>query len=290
MTFKKRELLSLTAGLASTFAIGAAPAWAGKPIKLGYASWTDSEFVARLLAKLIGDNLRTPVELVRTDIALLFQGIARGDLDVMMMAWLPVTHADYWKRIEGKAERLGTFYKGRNGWVVPGYVPEAELSSIADLTKPEVRKKMGGIIQGIEPGAGLTRISLGALEAYGLDGYRLQEASELAMLSVVDRALRQERWVVATAWSPHWMFGKYDLRYLADPKKALGGEEESIALGRPGLSKDHPEVAAFLSRVQITLKDLEQGMLVSQEKDFDTAIGRFIDEHATTVQGWLAGA
>lgn len=172
---------------------------------------------------------------------------------------------------------------------MPSYVPESEVASISDLAKPEVRSKLSGRIQGIEPGAGLTRLSKEAIESYGLD-YTLQESSEAAMLTTVDRAMRGDRWVVATAWSPHWMFGKYDLRYLADPKAALGGEEQVLALGRKDLSKDRPEVAAFLSRLNVPLDDLQSAMLVAQETSYEAAVEQYIGEHPRLLARWFAAS
>jgi glycine betaine/proline transport system substrate-binding protein len=205
------------------------------------------------------------------------------------MCWQPKTHADYYKRDEGKVERLGTLYSdAKLGWVVPKYVPESELSSLDDLAKPAVQQKLGGRIQGIEPGAGLTRLSQDALKAYGLNGYTLQESSEAAMLSMVNRQMRGKNWVIATAWSPHWMFGKYEMRYLADPKGALGAAEEVVGLGRPGLKKERPEVAAFLSKLTMPLNELEAAMLVSQEESVDAAMSKYIDEHGKRVDGWFA--
>lgn len=289
MLLKKREFLGLSAGLAASLATGAARAQSGQGIKLGFAPWADAEFITKLAAKLIEDRLKTPVELVQTDVAPLYQGITRGDVDAMLMCWLPETHADYWKRVEGKVEKLGTLYSGaRLGWVVPTYVPESEVASIADLAKPEVRSKFDGRVQGIEPGAGLTRLSHETLKAYGLDGYTLQESSEAAMLSVMDRTIRRKGWIVATAWSPHWMFGKYELRYLADPKSALGAEEQVYAIGRPGLGKEQPKVAAFLSRLNMPLNELESAMLVAQEKSYDEAVAQYVSTHAERVNGWFA--
>ncbi len=287
----KRQLLAAGAGLAAGLATGVRPARAqNKTIKLGFAPWADAEFVTRLAARLIEDRLDTKVQLVQTDVAPLYQGLTRGDVDAMLMCWLPQTHADYFKRVEGKVERLGTLYTGAKlGWVVPGYVPESDLASIADLAKPAVREKLNGRIQGIEPGAGLTRLSQDALKTYGLGEYKLQESSEAAMLSMVNRQMRGENWIVATAWSPHWMFGKYDLRYLADPKGALGAAEEVIGLGRPGLKQDHPQVAAFLSKLNLPLNQLEAGMLVAQEDDSDAAVAKYIKEQESRVNGWFAG-
>ncbi|MBI0435298.1 glycine betaine ABC transporter substrate-binding protein [Roseomonas sp. KE0001] len=291
MLLNKRAFLTLSAGLGAAALPMSLPrparAQSGATIKLGFAPWADAEFITRLAARLIEDRLGHKVELVQTDVAPLYQGITRGDVDAMLMCWLPQTHADYFKRVEGKVEKLGTLYTGAKlGWVVPKYVPEAELASIADLAKPEVRGRLGGRVQGIEPGAGLTRLSQEAVKAYELD-YTLQESSEAAMLSMLDRSIRGERWIVATAWSPHWMFGKYELRYLADPKQALGGEEQVLALGRPGLTEAVPKVAAFLSRLNLPLDELERSMLLAQEKDFDTAVSQYIAEHGERVKGWL---
>jgi len=287
MHFRKRDILGLTAAMAIGSATGAARAQSRTAIKLGFSPWADAEFVTKLAAKLIEDKLNTPVELIQVDVAPMYQGLARGDVDAILMCWLPQTHADYWARIEDRVERLGRLYGGAKlGWVVPAYVPEAELASIADLAKPEVRSKLGGRIQGIDPGAGLTRLSRAAIEAYGLD-YALQESGEAAMLSMVDRAIRRKNWVVATAWSPHWMFGKYDLRYLQDPKQALGGEEQVYAVGRKGLTEERPEVAGFLSRLNLPLDGLQKAMLVAQEKSYDAAVAEYIAAHPEQVDGWL---
>lgn len=85
------------------------------------------------------------------------------------------------------------------------------------------------------------------------------------------------------------MFGKYELRYLADPKGALGGEEEVIALGRPKLKEERPEVAGFLSRLNIPLDELEKAMLKAQQENADAAVAQYIEEHGQRVKGWLAG-
>ncbi len=290
MILRKRELFGLSAGLAMGTAAGGARAQSNGAIKLGFSPWADAEFITKLAAKLIEDRLDTSVSLVQTDVAPLYQGLARGDVDAMLMCWLPQTHADYWTRIKDRVEQLGTLYSGaRLGWVVPSYMPESEVASIADLAKPSVASKIGGRIQGIEPGAGLTRLSRETIDAYDLP-QTLQESSEAAMLTMVDRAMRGKDWVVATAWSPHWMFGKYDLRYLADPKEALGGEEKVVALGRKGLTQERPKVTAFLSRLNMPLDELQGAMLVAQEKDYETAVAQYISENERRVDGWFAAA
>lgn len=280
-----------TLGLAATLiggSVSATMAQDAKPVKIGWSAWSDAEFVTKLAAKLIKDELGTEVELVQSDVAPLYQGVSRGDLDAMMMAWLPQTHADYYDKVKDKVETLGTVYDGAKlGWVVPAYIPESEIASIEDLKKPEVQKKLSGIVQGIDPGAGLTRLSEKAVKDYGLDDYKLQISSEAGMLTTVDRAMRSEKWFVATSWSPHWMFGKYKLRYLTDPKKSLGEAEHVDVLARKDFKTENPKVAGFLSRMNLPIADLEAGMFTAQETSYDEAVAKYIKDHPDQVKAWV---
>nr|CAD6595975.1 glycine/betaine ABC transporter substrate-binding protein [Rhizobium sp. Khangiran2] len=284
-----KKLVSLTlaavmAGSVSTNAL----AQDAKPVKIGWAAWSDAEFVTKLAAKLIKDELGQEVELVQTDVAPLYQGVSRGDLDAMMMAWLPQTHADYYAKIKDDVETLGTVYENAKlGWVVPNYIPEDAIKSIEDLAKDEVKEKLGNTVQGIDPGAGLTRLSQQALKDYGLDDYKLQISSEAGMLTTVDRAVRSEDWFVATSWSPHWMFGKYDIRYIEDPKTSLGEAEHVDVLARKGFKEDNPEVAGFLSRMQLPIDDLQAGMFNAQETSYEEAVAKYIGDHPDQVNAWL---
>ncbi|CCF20925.1 putative substrate binding glycine betaine/L-proline ABC transporter [Pseudorhizobium banfieldiae] len=278
------SLAAVIAGSVSTIVL----AQDAKPVKIGWAAWSDAEFVTKLAAKLIKDELGQEVELVQTDVAPLYQGVSRGDLDAMMMAWLPQTHADYYAKIKDDVETLGTVYENAKlGWVVPNYIPEDAISSIEDLAKDEVKEKLGNTVQGIDPGAGLTRLSQQALKDYGLDDYKLQISSEAGMLTTVDRAVRSEDWFVATSWSPHWMFGKYDIRYIEDPKTSLGEAEHVDVLARKGFKEDNPEVAGFLSRMQLPIDDLQAGMFNAQETSYEEAVAKYIEDHPDQVNAWL---
>jgi glycine betaine/proline transport system substrate-binding protein len=284
---KKILSMGIAAAMASSVATSAL-AQDAEPVKIGWAAWSDAEFVTKLAAKLIKDELGQEVELVQTDVAPLYQGVSRGDLDLMMMAWLPQTHADYYARVKDDVETIGTVYDGAKlGWIVPNYIPEDMISSIEDLSKEEVKEKLDSTIQGIDPGAGLTRLSQQAVKDYGLDDYNLQISSEAGMLTTVDRAMRSEDWFVATSWSPHWMFGKYDIRYIEDPKKSLGEAEHVDILARKGFKEDNPEVAGFLSRMKLPISDLEAGMFAAQDTSYDEAITKYIADHPDQVKAWV---
>ncbi|WLR95109.1 glycine betaine ABC transporter substrate-binding protein [Shinella zoogloeoides] len=286
--FKTLVTIGLAAGITAG-TLSAAFAQDKAPVKIGWAAWSDAEFVTKLAAKLIKDELGQEVELVQTDVAPLYQGVSRGDLDAMMMAWLPETHADYFAKVKDKVTTLGTVYDGAKlGWVVPKYIPEEAISSIDDLKKDDVKDKLKGSIEGIDPGAGLTRLSEKAVKDYGLDAYKLQISSEAGMLTTVDRAIRKEDWFVATSWSPHWMFGKYELRYIDDPKGSLGKAEHVDVIARKDFEKDNPEVAGFLSRMKLPIGDLEAAMFAAQETTYEKAVDKYIADHPDQIKAWLA--
>ncbi len=288
---RRRSLLGTGAAL-----LAAAPAVLNRPataqakkIKIGWTAWSDAEAVTKLVAKLMKERMGYEVELVMADIGLQYQGLVANDLDVMLMSWQPLTHGAYLEKVGKEVDDLGPIYTmARLGWVVPTYVPESELSSIEDLAKESVSKQLGGKVQGIDPGAGLMQASEKAIKEYGLK-YELVSASDAGMLAAVERAERRKEWIVATSWSPHWMFSKYQLRYLKDPKGALGGLETVNAVGRKGFYQDLPEAYAFLGRFHIELPDLEAIMFAAQASSVEQAVDDFVAKNPKLVDYWVTG-
>ena len=259
-------------------------------IEFGWTAWSDAEFVTKLAARLINDNTDYTAELIQTDIAPQYQGLETGDIDAMMMAWLPATHEDYYEEVASGVENLGVLYNGaRLGWAVPTYVPEDQLSSLADLSDEAVRSELDGTITGIDPGAGLTALSEEALETYGLDDYTLQTSSGAGMTAALERAVNRDDWIVVTGWSPHWKFGAYDLRYLEDPEGALGGPERVHVLARAGFDADYPEISAMLTRMYLPIEQLQNYMFQARETSYDEAISAYIEENPDRVEYWLNG-
>jgi glycine betaine/proline transport system substrate-binding protein len=283
-TFSKLlTIATLTVGMG-------AHAMAQEPIKIGWTAWSDAEFVTKLAGRIIEDRFGREVELMQTDIAPQYQGLSTGSIDVMLMSWQPDTHADYIERVGAKTVNLGLLYThARLGWAVPNYMPESEVKSIADLANPAVREKLDGTITGIDPGAGLTRLSQQAIEEYSLDGYELQVSSGAGMTAALQRAVRRNDWIVVTGWSPHWKFGAYDLRYLEDPKGVLGSFERVHAVARMGFYQDNVEVASFLSRMQIPIDELQAAMYEAQETSYEDAVSNYIAANTKRIDYWVTG-
>lgn len=260
-------------------------------VRIGWSGWPDAEFVTRLAERVLVDEMGQSVELVQTDIAPQYQGLVLGDIDVMLMAWLPDTHADYLERVGGSVTDLGVLYDhARLGWAVPEYVPADQLATIDDLADEQVRERLGGVITGIDPGAGLTRLSQQALEAYGLDGYELDISSDQGMTEALGKAVAAEDWIVVTGWSPHWMFAAWDLRYLEDPEGILGGIERIHALAGGDFYRDNPAAATMLARMWIPLDALQEAMHEARETSPEAAVDAFIEAYPERIRYWVTGA
>lgn len=284
-----RRFRGLVFGIALLFGMTLG-AQAADPIKIGWTAWSDAEFVTKLAKKVLEDRMGYDVELIQTDIAPQYQGIATGSIDLMLMSWLPGTHQDYLEKTCTKVVNLGVLYThARLGWVVPEYIPASEVASIADLKKDSVNDKLDGTITGIDPGAGLTRLSKKAVKEYGLDDYDLQISSGAGMTAALERAVRRNEWIVVTGWSPHWKFGRWNLRYLEDPKGVLGSYERIHAIAREGFYQQNVEAAAMITRMHLPIDQLEAAMNKAQETSYEEAVNDYIANHPKRINYWVSG-
>ena len=86
------------------------------------------------------------------------------------------------------------------------------------------------------------------------------------------------------------MFARWQLRYLEDPKGALGGRERIHALVRKNFYQDFPvEVTEFLSRLYIPLPELEAIMAEANDSSYEKAVEDYVKAHPKTVDYWVTG-
>lgn len=257
-----------------------------KNVRLAYVEWDCAAASTTLVQAVLQEKMGYKVEILPVAAAAMWQATATGDVDGMVTAWLPVTHAEYYERVKDKVENLGPIAHGaRLGWAVPSYVT---IDSIAQLN--DQAEKFNGRIIGIDPGAGLMSLSEKAIEEYKLDKMELIEGSDATMTAALENAIKRNEWVVVTAWSPHWMFGTWDLKYLEDPKKVLGEEEYIATIVRKDLKKDMPEVYGFMDR--FSWKDANQLQMVmawnaQPGADRYENAKKFIKENEDQVNQWI---
>lgn len=251
-------------------------------VTLGFIpSWTDGLSVAYLWQNVLEDKgYEVEFEEI-ADAAPLYAGLAGGDVDVYPSAWSEATHADYMEEYGDDIEDLGAWYgSARLTFAVPEYV---DIESIADLAANADR--FGGRIVGIEPGAGLTRVTKEeVMPTYGLtDSYELVESSTTAMLAELQAAVDAQEDIVVTLWRPFWANSEFPVKDLEDPEGALGEAEGLHTLARTGFGDDCAEVAELMEGFE--LSDDQYGSLENLvvneygEGQYEEAIEAFFEEN-----------
>ncbi|EIK60716.1 glycine betaine ABC transporter substrate-binding protein [Pseudomonas lactis] len=281
---KMRRLLGAAATL--VVAMGSSLASAdSKTLSIGYVDgWSDSVATTHVAAEVIKQKLGYDVKLQAVATGIMWQGVATGKLDAMLSAWLPVTHGEYWTKNKDKVVDYGPNFKdAKIGLIVPEYV---KAKSIEDLKTDTTFKNK---IVGIDAGSGVMLKTDEAIKQYGLD-YKLQASSGAAMIAELTRAEDKQESIAVTGWVPHWMFAKWKLRFLDDPKGIYGAAETVNSIGSKGLEKKAPEVAAFLKKFQWASKDeIGEVMLAIQEgAKPDAAAKDWVAKHPERVAEWTA--
>lgn len=254
-------------------------------IELGYVLW-DSEIAStHVVAAVLMDELGYDVNLTSVDAGPMWTGVAQGDFDAIVAAWLPATHEAYWAEYGSSLVDLGPNLEGADiGWAVPAYVSIDSITEINDNAD-----LFGGQVIGIDPGAGLMAASDRALDVYGLN-VDLLDGSDAAMTAALDRAIQREEPIIVTSWRPHWMWAAYDLKYLEDPEGVFGAAETINTIVNAEWAESAPEdVMAFLDAFNWTGEQMGAVMLdITQNgtEPFDAARA-WIAANPDVVQGWL---
>ncbi|RLL45011.1 glycine betaine ABC transporter substrate-binding protein [Oceanobacillus piezotolerans] len=255
----------------------------GQELNLSYVEW-DTEIASTHVVGKVLEDLGYDVELTPLDNAVMWEAVASGEADAMVAAWLPGTHGAQFEQYGDQMEDLGPNLEGAAiGLVVPSYM---DVNSIADLTD-----EADMTITGIEPGAGVVAASEQALEDYdNLEGWEVETSSSGAMATALGQAYENEEEIVVTGWSPHWKFGKYDLKYLEDPEGTFGEAETINTMVREGLEEDAPEAYQVLDNFYWDTADMEEVMLAIQEgTDPEEAAAQWVEDNQDTVAEWTEG-
>lgn len=266
-----RGIMAMTSGMADK----------GETVNIAYVQW-DSEVASTHVIAEVLKNEGYHVTLTPLDNAVMWQTVANGNADFSTSAWLPVTHGQQYQKYKSKLDDLGPNLKGTKlGLAVPKYM--TDVNSIEDLSKQADQK-----ITGIEPGAGIMAAAQKSLKEYhNLSSWELVAASTGAMTTSLDQAIKKKDPIVVTAWSPHWMFAKYDLKYLKDPKEIFGSTENINTIARKGLKKDLPNVYKIIVKFHWTQKDMEAVMLdINKGMSPEAAAKKWVEANKSKVSSW----
>lgn len=153
-----------------------------------------------------------------------------------------------------------------------------------------VSEQMDYTITGIEPGAGQSETNEEALEVYdSLNGWEQELSSTGAMLSELGEAIDNEEPIIFSAWSPHYMFAEWDIKYLEDPEGLFGEEQQFSTIARENLKEDMPEAYTILERLEWELEDVETALVETQEKEVEEVAEAWVEENQDIVDEWVEG-
>ncbi len=131
-------------------------------------------------------------------------------------------------------------------------------------------------------------------KVFGLGDWKLVESSETAMLTQVERAVRDKKWIVFLVWEPHLMNTKFKLTYLDRGDKYFGpnfGGATVNTVSRTRWEQQCPNVGRLFKQMAFNV-DLENSVItdVLQNKtNIDTAAFDALKRHPELLKTWLDG-
>lgn len=292
MTHHRRHLLGATLALSSLAAPMAqadldevrfgVPPWPGVTVK--------SEVAAQLLEAMGYETRQNDLA-----VSVILNGVAEGDLEAYLGGWYPV-QTDMVEPLvaDGKVEKAAANIQGAiSGLVVPRYVKEAGIESVADLN--EHRERFDGTILGIEAGTGINKALNAAIDGdlAGLGDWNLRESSTAAMLAQAEQKMRNGEWVTFVGWEPHWMNVSFDLVYLEDADDAGVAEIESTVwtVVPDDLKDQDADVHRFMTQYVVDTADQNDWVHAysHEERPADEVASEWIAANHETVATWLEG-
>ena len=264
-------------------------------VRMADPGWTDitsTNAIAGVLLEGLGHE--QAVQLIGVPIA--FRSLQNGDIDVFLGNWMPAQTAMVEPLLADRSAVLLTDNLSglRFTLAVPSYVAEAGVKSVTDLAGHGDR--FDRKLYTIEPGSAVNENINRMLDdgAFGLAGWEMVESSEQGMLGQVDRAVRNQEWLLFIAWEPHPMNTKFDLTYLPGGDEYFGpnlGSATVRTLSRAAFPADCPNLAKLFAQLHFT-KDMENemmGAILDNGTEPEDAARNYLKAHPEVLDTWLAG-
>jgi glycine betaine/proline transport system substrate-binding protein len=249
-----------------------------RTLRMVYTDWSESVAITYLSYVLLEEKMDYKVILKLTDVESAYNEVASEEADIFADAWLPETQKKYYDEHSEAIEMVGiTYPEARTGFVVPEY---SELNTVTDLENYEHP------IIGIDPGAGVMQKARAAIDEYSLSA-PLLELSEEEMVQHLADSIKRRKDIVVTGWEPHWIFARYEVRFLKDPDNIFGEREKIYTIAHKNLEAVHPNAVRFFERMQLSenqLNDLVYQVRLSE--DPVKGVKAWIDQNEYIVNQW----
>ena len=261
-TASGRAALGLALLMAQTGMAQAADPAECAAVRMSDLGWTDialTNTTAEVILQALG--YQPTQTLLGLDVT--YVSMKQGEIDIFLGNWRPVQNDQYKAFFDdGSVEVLAQNLTGAKfTLVVPDYVAAEGVASFGDLAKfPD---QFGRSIYGIEPGSNQPLLDMVDAGRYGLGDWNIVESSEAAMLTQVEKSVKNKDWIVFLGWEPHPMNLNYNLTYLSGGDLEFGpdfGGATVHTLARAGYAAQCPNVARFFSQLVFDLDYENFGM------------------------------
>ncbi|KVT70100.1 glycine/betaine ABC transporter substrate-binding protein [Burkholderia ubonensis] len=266
-----------------------------RDVRMAGPGWTDID-ATNAMAGVVLKALGYRQDVANLSVPITYQGLKKGQVDVFLGNWMPAQGPLVKPFVDERS--IDVLHANLSGakftLAVPDYVAAAGVHSFADLER--FADRFGGKIYGIEPGAPANQNikRLLADHALGAANWSLIESSETGMLTQVERAVRDRRWVVFLAWEPHLMNTKFRLTYLSGGDAYFGpdyGGATVNTVARAGFAGQCANLARLFRQMTFTV-GIENRMIADM-LDHKTppalAAQRVLKADPALVAGWLDG-
>ncbi len=298
----------------------------GHTVVFAGLDWDSNAFHTAVAQRILRDGMGCKVDQVPGSTIPLHNGMARGDIHVMMEVWASNTPPSWTQGVaSGKLVELGVnFPDAVQGWFVPRYLVEGDkapargLKSVADLPRfkalfrdPEEPAK--GRFLNCIAGWQCELFNTKKLHAYGLTAHytNFRPGTAAALDAAILSAVKRRRPVLFYYWGPTWLLGQlgdqvvmldeppYDAtrwKALADvkhPKDARDATAYPVVEVHIGANKAFidgaPSIRAFLQRYRTSGKLVSEALAYMQRSkgSADDAARHFLKTHPEVWMPWV---
>ena len=320
-----RTLTGFCAALAFGY-LSSASASANDTVRFADLNWESGSLITEMLRYVVEKGYGLPTETLPGTTVTLEAALARNDIQVIAEEW--AGRSPVWNDAEakGQVKGLGDIVKGATeGWWVPAYVIKGDpargikplapdLRSVTDLARykdvfkdPESPGK-GRFLN--SPTGWTSEVVNGQkLKAYGLtDSFtNFRAGSGAALDAEISSSVKRGKPVLFYYWSPTPLLGRYDFIQLEEPPfdaeawKTLTDASNpnprptrslasKLSVGvSTAFEQAHPEIGAFLAKVDLPIAPLNQALATMSEKHLEPrkVAAELLKAHPEWLQAWL---
>jgi len=281
--------------------------------------WDSGQVHARVAAFIVKNGMGYDVDFIPGETIPLFQGLARGDIDISMEIWYENQKEAVDKaEAEGKVIDLGdNFPDSWQGWLVPTYVIKGDPARGIEPMAPDLKSvydlpQYKDVFKDVEdPGKGrfyscisgweCEKINEKKFAAYGLDdSFNLfLPGSGAALVTSLAAAYKKGEPWVGYYWAPTWVLGVYDMTPLEEPPYNKDVFDSTAKCAYPAvavkiyanakLPNKAPEIVEFLKKYETTQAMANKFLAFMQESqaDTDAAAMWFLKNYESIWTGWV---